>query len=108
MIAEVKHSNDRTSDEGAQSGEAESKQFAPIRPRATICPCINRSPSGGCQPFRLSSRDPRHLTLVVITAMMYITIYPGHEARNMNIGIAKIRNNMADALNRVAYQGERI
>ena len=28
--------------------------------------------------------------------------------RNMNIGIAEIRNNMADALNRVAYQGERI
>ena len=26
----------------------------------------------------------------------------------MNIGIADIRNNMADALNRVAYQGERI
>jgi prevent-host-death family protein len=26
----------------------------------------------------------------------------------MNIGIAEIRNNMADALNRVAYQGERI
>jgi prevent-host-death family protein len=26
----------------------------------------------------------------------------------MNIGIAEIRNKMADALNRVAYQGERI
>jgi len=26
----------------------------------------------------------------------------------MNVGIAKIRNNLADALNRVAYQGERI
>lgn len=26
----------------------------------------------------------------------------------MNIGIAEIRNNMAEALNRVAYQGERI
>ena len=26
----------------------------------------------------------------------------------MNIGIAEIRNNMADTLNRVAYQGERI
>jgi prevent-host-death family protein len=26
----------------------------------------------------------------------------------MNIGIAEIRNNLADALNRVAYQGERI
>jgi prevent-host-death family protein len=26
----------------------------------------------------------------------------------MNLGIAEIRNNMADALNRVAYQGERI
>jgi prevent-host-death family protein len=26
----------------------------------------------------------------------------------MNIGIAEIRNNMADALNRVAYQGERV
>jgi len=26
----------------------------------------------------------------------------------MNIGVAEIRNNMADALNRVAYQGERI
>ncbi len=26
----------------------------------------------------------------------------------MHIGIAEIRNNMADALNRVAYQGERI
>lgn len=26
----------------------------------------------------------------------------------MNIGIADIRNSMADALNRVAYQGERI
>lgn len=26
----------------------------------------------------------------------------------MKIGVAEIRNNMADALNRVAYQGERI
>jgi prevent-host-death family protein len=26
----------------------------------------------------------------------------------MNIGIAEIRNRMADAINRVAYQGERI
>jgi prevent-host-death family protein len=26
----------------------------------------------------------------------------------MNIGIAQIRNNMADMLNRVAYRGERI
>ncbi len=26
----------------------------------------------------------------------------------MNIGIAEIRNNLADCLNRVAYQGERI
>jgi prevent-host-death family protein len=26
----------------------------------------------------------------------------------MNIGVAEIRDNMADALNRVAYQGERI
>ena len=26
----------------------------------------------------------------------------------MNVGIAKIRNNLADALNRVAYQGERV
>ncbi len=26
----------------------------------------------------------------------------------MNIGVAEIRNNMADALNRVAYQGERV
>jgi prevent-host-death family protein len=26
----------------------------------------------------------------------------------MNVGIAEIRNNLADALNRVAYQGERI
>lgn len=26
----------------------------------------------------------------------------------MNVSVAKIRNNMADALNRVAYQGERI
>jgi prevent-host-death family protein len=26
----------------------------------------------------------------------------------MNIGIAEIRNNLADSLNRVAYQGERI
>ena len=26
----------------------------------------------------------------------------------MNLGIAEIRNNMADALNRVAYQGERV
>jgi prevent-host-death family protein len=26
----------------------------------------------------------------------------------VNIGIAKIRNNMADVLNRVAYQGERV
>ena len=26
----------------------------------------------------------------------------------MNVGIAEIRNNMADALNRVAYQGERV
>jgi prevent-host-death family protein len=26
----------------------------------------------------------------------------------MNVGVAEIRNNMADALNRVAYQGERI
>ena len=53
-------------------------------------------------------RRLRNLTLTVITAMMYITVYPGHEARTMNIGIAEIRNNMADALNRVAYQGERI
>jgi prevent-host-death family protein len=27
---------------------------------------------------------------------------------NMNVGIAEIRNHLADALNRVAYQGERI
>ena len=40
--------------------------------------------------------------------MMYILLHPGHEARTMKIGIAEIRNNMADALNRVAYQGERI
>ena len=26
----------------------------------------------------------------------------------INVGIAKIRNNLADALNRVAYQGERV
>ncbi len=26
----------------------------------------------------------------------------------INVGIAEIRNNLADALNRVAYQGERI
>lgn len=26
----------------------------------------------------------------------------------MNVGIAEIRNNLADALNRVAYQGERV
>ncbi len=26
----------------------------------------------------------------------------------MNMGIAEIRNNMADTLNRVAYQGERV
>jgi prevent-host-death family protein len=26
----------------------------------------------------------------------------------MNIGVAEIRNNLADALNRVAYQGERV
>ncbi len=26
----------------------------------------------------------------------------------MNIGVAEIRNNMADTLNRVAYQGERV
>ncbi len=26
----------------------------------------------------------------------------------MNVGIAEIRNNLADCLNRVAYQGERI
>jgi prevent-host-death family protein len=28
--------------------------------------------------------------------------------QTMNIGVAEIRNCMADALNRVAYQGERI
>lgn len=26
----------------------------------------------------------------------------------MNIGIAEVRNNLAEALNRVAYQGERV
>ena len=26
----------------------------------------------------------------------------------MNVGIAQIRNNLADALNRVAYQGDRV
>ena len=31
-----------------------------------------------------------------------------HETMVMNIGIAEIRNNLADALNRVAYSGDRV
>jgi prevent-host-death family protein len=32
----------------------------------------------------------------------------GGRRKRMNIGIAEIRNSMADVLNRVAYQGERV
>jgi prevent-host-death family protein len=32
----------------------------------------------------------------------------GGRRKPMNIGIAEIRNSMADVLNRVAYQGERV
>ncbi len=46
------------------------------------------------------------LTFIDIKSIMYMLYNPGGET--MKIGIAEIRNNMADALNRVAYQGERI
>jgi prevent-host-death family protein len=39
---------------------------------------------------------------------MYINAVALAETHDMNIGVAEIRNQMADALNRVAYQGERI
>ena len=42
-------------------------------------------------------------------AMLYVNGFNGSfRGRLMNIGVAEIRDNFADALNRVMYQGERI
>lgn len=43
--------------------------------------------------------------MVVMTIVMRLT---AHEVLTMKLGIADIRSNLAEALNRVAYSGERV
>lgn len=50
----------------------------------------------------------RPLTEPTDMAMMYMSGNHESGAKTMRVGVARIRNTLADALNRVAYSGERV